>query len=121
MAKASEWSSRVAAWRTSGQTSEEFCKGRDFTPGGLRHWAHRLGKTRSYTRRNAPVIASAAPVRLARVVRIPASETRHRAPVAGAVALTVELGSARILVPPGFDRATFAAVLDVLGVPGGNR
>ena len=38
------WAERVAAWRASGQTSREYCEGRDFTAGGLRHWAYRLRK-----------------------------------------------------------------------------
>jgi hypothetical protein len=122
MADAREWASRVAAWRASGQTSTEFCEGREFTPGGLRHWAHRLGKTRAYRRRK-PQVEVAGRVRLARVERIPAEE--RSASVYGAdictSSLTVELGSARVTVPTGFDQATLAAVLDVLSGRGGSR
>lgn len=39
-----KWAARVAAWRTSGQTVLEFCKGREFSPGGLRYWSSRLGR-----------------------------------------------------------------------------
>jgi hypothetical protein len=52
------------------------------------------------------------PVRLAKVVREVAP------PLADAAALVVEVGGARISVARGFDRATLAAVLDVLGAGG---
>ena len=47
-------------------------------------------------------------VRLARVVATPAAP-------ASTPALIVEVGVARIRVEPGFDRATLAAIVDVLG------
>ncbi|HEX4338284.1 MAG TPA: hypothetical protein VH062_20405 [Polyangiaceae bacterium] len=119
MADASEWASRVTAWRASGQTSEEFCDGREFTAGGLRHWAHRLGKTRAYGRRKTQP-GDTGRVRLARVERLPAKDTLPLPQGADKTSpLTVELGSARVMVRAGFDPATLAAVLDVLGARGG--
>lgn len=44
MAKKTEkvWASRVAAWRTSGQTAAEFAVGKGFAPSTLRYWASKL-------------------------------------------------------------------------------
>jgi hypothetical protein len=111
------WAGRVAEWKSSGLTSTAYCRGKPFTAGGLRHWAHRLGGGR---RRDQSAI------RVARVVR--ASELRsssqHEAsPVAaGSDVLVVEIGPARVAVRPGFDRATLAAVLEVIAAaPRGTR
>jgi hypothetical protein len=38
-----KWAERVAGWRGSGQTAPAFCKGKDFSAGGLRYWASKLG------------------------------------------------------------------------------
>lgn len=90
---------RVAEWRASGLTSREFCEGKDFTAGGLRHWAHQLKRGGHAEAR----------FRMAKVVRLPAAPAPTPAPN-----LVVEFGAARIVVRPGFDRATFAAVLEEL-------
>lgn len=65
---------------------------------------------------------------MARVVRVPAASlTAAREPtprvavVAAEAALVVEVGPARVAVRSGFDRATLAAVLDVLASRGGAR
>jgi hypothetical protein len=107
----------VAAWRASGQTSTAFCEGKAFTAGGLRHWAHVLRK-----RETQAVRASSPTVRIARVLR------PRRSPVSPPVVsrvettepVTIELGGARIAVGRGFDRATLAAVIEVLAT-GGRR
>jgi hypothetical protein len=116
MASAQVWKRRVAAWRAGGRSSEEFCKGKAFTAGGLRYWASRLGRETG-SRKREPVI------RIGRVLRKPASveatstgpervgDKRH--------AIVVELDTARVTVQPGFDRPTLAAVLDVLASRGG--
>lgn len=141
--KATIWAKRVAAWRKSGLTSEEFSQGQEFTAGGLRHWAHRLNKKPAAQRpiTQAKVTASAGPasVRLARVVRQPdrregarqrptSSQARRATPapspeptaltLSERIALTLEVGAVRIAVPPHFDRETLAAVLAVLGQGG---
>jgi transposase len=104
------WARRVAEWRSSGQTSTAFCRGKQFTAGGLRYWACRLSQRRQ---RNH------AAVRVARVVRVSefgASSQHEKSPAAAGVdALVVEVGAARVAVRPGFDRATLAAVLEVIG------
>ena len=132
------WAERAVAWRESGQTSKEFSRGREFTAGGLRHWAHRLHKKpttqqRRVTSAKAKKSASEAVVRLARVVRQPGEqEVRRQRPASsrpGRVApvlspepgaLMLEVGTVRIAVTPNFDRETLAAVLAVLE-PGRTR
>jgi len=93
----------VAEWRSSGLTSVAFSEGKPFSAGGLRHWAHRLKAGR---RRKA--------LRVVRVERRP-SVARATRPVADATdgSLVIELGAARVVVRPGFDRAMLAAVLEV--------
>ena len=103
MADRETWAKRVAEWKASGLSSPAFCAGKEFTAGGLRHWAHRLAHGDERRPR----------VRLARVVR------SAKAPVSPAAAgevpgLVVELGLARLVVRPGFDRSAFAAVLEEL-------
>jgi hypothetical protein len=108
MAGRETWAKRVAEWKASGLTSTAYCEGKPFTAGGLRHMAHRLGRGQ---RRKL------APVRVARVVRI--SELRaprldEERSVGGAPALVVEIGTARVVIRPGVDRATLAAVVEAL-------
>ena len=99
------WERRVAGWRRSGLTSEQFCEGQDFKAGLLRHWASRLGN-----RRARPEI------RLARVVRV----TEGEASVGEG--MTIEVGRGRVWVRPGFDRGMLASVVEVLAeVCGGER
>lgn len=97
MASATEWGKRVAAWRASGQSSDAFAAGRGFAGATLRWWSSKL------KREGSP------PVRLARVVVARAATT-----TAGQ-GLIVEMRGARVLVPPGVDRATLATVLAALG------
>lgn len=94
MANAETWAKRIAAWRSSGQTAAVFSARRGFTPSTLRWWASRLG------RREAGFV---------RVVTTPAPP-----PTAGDGAIEVEVAGARVLVRPGFDRATLAEVVEVL-------
>jgi transposase len=111
MTTTEEWTKRIEEWRASGLTSDRFCEGREFTANGLRKWAYRLGMTKRHRRKPK--------VGLARVVRVPSA-----APIPGKIgggtreesdsALAVELGGARVVVRAGFDRATLAAVLEVL-------
>ena len=109
-AGAETWERRVAEWRASGLTSEAYCEGKPFTPGGLRHWAYRLGAGRSREAAPAP------PVRIAKVVRIPRAKAPPEADERACVVpeLILEVGPVRIEVRTGFDRATLAAVLDVV-------
>lgn len=118
------WASRVAAWKASGLTSEDFCKGADFTPGGLRHWAYRLRKTRS--RQRSEERPAAPLVKVARVVRVPTRKIAQRAEegiVRGAIEepIIVEIGPARLALRRGFDREVLSTALEVLLRLGGAR
>ena len=114
MADTKLWKKRVEEWRASGLTSTKFCAGRDFTAGGLRHWAHRLRRMEEDRARQARQARQARePVRLARVERAPdAAPPRARAPVDRALLLKAK--GVSIAVRPGFCAATLASVLEVL-------
>lgn len=101
------WAQRVAEWKASGLSSPEFCKDKPYTPGGLRHMAFRL---------EHGAVKKRASVRLARLVRVGPCETR---PATGA-GLVIEIGRARVAVPPGVDRPTLAAVVEVLSTAAGS-
>lgn len=105
------WSERVEAWRSSGLTSKAFCEGKDFTAGGLRHWAYRLRQTR-------PRKQGTLSVRVAKVVPVPRPSPAPE-PAPPSAPLVLEVGGVRIAVRPGFDRPTLAAVVDVLSARGG--
>lgn len=94
----------MAEWRASGQTSEAFSEGKPFTAGGLRHWGSRLKAGRGGRSRNRP-----------RVVRVDRVQPRGAAEglASPGPSLVLELGPARVVVRPGFDRATLAALLEV--------
>lgn len=121
------WAERVAAWRASGLSSEEFSRGREFTAGGLRHWAYRLGqsgrggagaggskKARSGT--SAPRLARVTLRRAA--ASVPASTADGMGSLAEprtATGVTLDVGRVRITLAPGFDRETLVAVIAALG------
>jgi hypothetical protein len=106
MADRETWARRVAEWKASGLSSPAFCVGKDFTPGGLRHAAHWLSHAAGGKPR----------VRVARVVRVGARRGAERSGAAqGGSDLVVEVGRARIAVRRGFDPATLATVLELLG------
>jgi hypothetical protein len=96
-----KWAERVADWKASGETAAAFCKGKDFSPGGLRYWSSRLRKGEQGAPRPE--------VRLARVVRGARPATTAETPI------LIEVGAARLGVHRGFDPETLRAVLDVLG------
>jgi len=114
MANAKTWGERVSEWRASGLSAVKFAEGRDFSPHQLWYWRARIRSEAAASAAQtiatpAPALAKADSVPLARLVRGPRQE-----PVADAttVSLSVELLGVRIAVPPGFDRATFSAVVD---------
>jgi hypothetical protein len=75
--------------------------------------AHRLGGGRQESQPS---------VRIARVVRLRGAREPSRVDPAPALpAIVVELGAARVTVRPGVDRATLAAVLEVLTAVGSAR
>lgn len=125
MANATEWTKRVEAWRAAGVPSDEFCEGRGFTSGSLRHWAYKLGMTRGRGGQppaRAAVVAKgpAAPepptIRVAQIVR---RDVARREPLS----LVVEAAGARLTIPSGYDASTLSVVLDALvsGPSGGGK
>jgi hypothetical protein len=105
MADREMWAARVAEWKASGLSSPEFCAGKEFTAGGLRHCAYRLegGDPPRKPR-----------VRLARVVRTRAGANARGTSGNRDPEIVVQIGDARLLVRPGFDRETVAALVEVL-------
>ena len=104
MASAEVWQGRVAEWRRSGLTSDQFCEGRDYSAGSLRHWSYQLRK-RAKTAGAAAVSRESTPVAFARVVREPTTD--HDA-------IVIDVGAVRVAVRRGFDRETLGAVLYLL-------
>jgi hypothetical protein len=106
-----KWTARVEAWRASGQTARQFAEGKEYSAGGLRHWAYRLRQASE-----AAAVVETKPqgevapkeVRIARVVRGPAV-TEAETPI------MLEVGGVRVGVRRGFDRGALREVLDVLG------
>ena len=99
-----KWSERVADWRASGKTAEEYAQGRGFEPSTLRFWSSRLRHIASKAATGAQPR-----VRMARVV-----------PVASAVPVAerpfvVIVGAARIEVRAGCDRRALREIVDALG------
>lgn len=125
MASQATWARRVAQWRESGQTSEEFASGRDFSAGGLRCAA----ATKSVGGRTAPAVAVAKVVRASATVRAKAvaGTTVSFAPATGTrspegdVVVVLEVGGARLGVRRGCDAATLAAVFEAMFQRGGAR
>jgi hypothetical protein len=72
-----------------------------------------------------PTPARAAPLAAARpeaaTAPTPASMAASSAPTHADPSLGIEVGPVRVVVRPGFDRATLVAVLDVLAAHGGTR
>lgn len=96
------WKKRVASWRASGQTAEEFSEGRPWSSKTLRWWSSRL------KREGASASASATPiVRIAQLVRPPAVER-------GAVVVEALDARVRVTVEAGAPPETVAAVLGIV-------
>lgn len=120
MASRAEWAKRVEQWRRSGQTSEAFCAGKNFTPGGLRNAASLIDRADASPDRTTAV-------RVAKVTRIRRRQslggapTAPPAPAGGEAEVTVELGGARVAVRRGCDSSTLKTVLEALVQVGGAR
>ena len=103
------WRSRVAAWRASGKTAEEFSAGQGFAVGTLRWWSSRLG------REGTPPSLASSGVRLAKMVRStdPAAVVAPRG--RGAIIIEMHDARVRVLVEAGVDRTTLSTVLELVG------
>lgn len=101
MAKRAEWESRVASWRASGLSSNDFCKGRGYSPKSLLWWSCQLRRSEG----GKP--AKTTDVRLARVIRAPS-------PSSAAPAVLIEFEGARVAVGGGASAETLRAVFEAL-------
>lgn len=99
------WKKRVASWRASGQTAEEFSEGRPWSPKTLRWWSSRLGRKTA-----APAVPV---VRVAQLVRASAPVDRER-DRGGSIVVEVLDARLRITIEVGAERDTVAAVLGAL-------
>lgn len=97
------WKKRVASWRASGETAEEFSEGRPWSPKTLRWYASRL--------RLPPAVTTAPVVRVAQLVRSSVPLERERG---GSIVVEALDARLRITIEVGAESDTVAAVLGVL-------
>jgi len=109
MADAKTWTERISEWRASGLSAVKFSDGRGFSAHQLWSWRAKLRKEEATVQAGGEGVRATG-VRLARVVRV-AGRTAELASGDGPK-LVVELLGLRVMVPAGFDRATFSMVLD---------
>lgn len=97
------WKKRVASWRASGQTAEEFSEGRPWSPKTLRWWSSRLGRER---------VPSLPVVRVAQLVRASGSPVERER--GGSIIVEALDARLRITIDAGAERDMVAAVLGAL-------
>ena len=107
--KKATWRTRVAAWRASGKTAEEFSAGQGFAVGTLRWWSSRLG------REGTLPPAATSGIRLAKVVRSSEPAVFVTPMRRGAIIIEMHDAQVRVVVEAGVDRATLATVLELMG------
>jgi hypothetical protein len=101
MANETEWTTRVAAWRESGQSAAAFCADKEYSASTL-YYRARQPKGRKVKQPQSARVA------LARVVRRTSASTLAAAP------LVIQVGSARVEVATGADRETLSELLHAL-------
>jgi len=101
----STWRQRVASWRASGLTADEYAAQHGLVAATLRWWASRL--KREERTQEAPL------VRMAQVMRAPAPPVGR-----GSVVVDVLDVRARVTVEVGVERETLEAVFGALGIGG---
>ena len=94
----------MQAWRSSGQSADDYARGRGFAAATLRWWSSRLGRGTPASKVAAK--AKATPIRMVRLV---ASATPTRS------SLTVRVGPVQLEVQPGFDRVLLRELVEALG------
>ena len=98
------WKKRVASWRASGETAEQFSEGRPWSPKTLRWYSSRFGR---------PKTAAAVPVvRVAQLVRSSTPVDRERE--GGSIVVEAFDARLRITIEAGAERDTVAVVLGAL-------
>jgi hypothetical protein len=101
-----KWTERVRAWRSSGRTAREFAAGQEFKPSTLTYWASQLRRTVST---EGGIAGKGSPrLRMVKVVGKAAMTPREDT-------LVVAVGTARIVVRAGFDRALLRDVIEAFG------
>lgn len=101
MASRVQWQKRVAQWKRSGLTAEDFAAQQGLNPGTLRWWSSRLRRP----------VEGGVEVDFARLV--PVAAVRSEASEPGALEIVVASGRI-VRVRPGFDPALLRDVLSVL-------
>jgi hypothetical protein len=101
--RASEWATRVAAWRASGKTSKQFCKEGGYSARSLLWWSSEFNRRPAAPSRHNPVA-------LTRVIR-----KREPRAVGADAPIVVRFEGVGVEVPMGADRTTLTMVLGVLG------
>jgi len=96
----------VRAWRASGRTAREFADGQEFKPSTLTYWASQL--RRSVSAEGVVAGKQAPRIHMVQVVGKGAMAAREDT-------LVVAVGTARIVVRAGFDRALLRDVVEALG------
>lgn len=105
---------RIAEWRASGVTAQEFCAGREFTAGSLYFWSSKLGRRTVSTEPQR--------IQLARVVRRKSASLVPTQDSGDVPLVLVEIAGVRVFVAPGVNRATVESVLlAVNSAIGGHR
>ena len=89
------WAERVRGWREAGVSAEAYARGKGFSGSALRMWNRRL----------SPRTGLVGPRIVPLVLRGSAATGE----------VIVEVGSVRVRVTPGFDRALLTEVISVLG------
>jgi hypothetical protein len=126
MANAKTWRKRIGEYRASGLSAVKFAEGRDFSAHQIWNWAARFRKEDQAPPADvhvapasavlAPALVKSGGVRMARLVRVPYQPPPTEKPVAAE--LSVEILGVHIVVPRGFDRATFSLLLDEIDARG---
>jgi hypothetical protein len=101
MSKETDWPARVEAWRSSGMSAGEFCKGREYSATTLYWWSSQLKRAGARTQRGQ---------------RVPMARVERKAerPSANSSPIVVQVGGARVEVTADVDRNTLSVVLEAL-------
>jgi transposase len=103
MAKAAEWTKRVAEWRASGVKAQEFCAGRGYSAKCLWHWSSKLGRASAGASTREPA------VRLVRVER-----QRVESTPSAASNMIVEMDGVRLTLHGQVDAQALRTVMTTL-------
>jgi hypothetical protein len=99
----SKWAERIQEWKSSGQSADDFARGREFKASTLRWWAGRFGRGAVGQAASSKATAAKGSVRIARVVSSKKADT-----------LTVRVGGALVEVRTGFDHGLLRELVAVL-------